>query len=273
MRRRGKDLFLLAYPSGKFYAMLALPLLAQAQAVDAHPWLYSTNTAVLHLLFKILPHSFLRDSFAEFLVFNPILSTWVFGAAFYFYWRSPRDVPDDDRRRALSTGIIAFVIALAISFLLSVWIHWPAPVRTSELRSLYPSDYLLLGSENSFPSSSTLLYFTVSLSFWRISRRLSSLLIVQTLVAISLPRIYTGGHYPVDVAASIGLSLVCFAVVREVLGRKWDKIKVWPSQSRFASTTAQIALFVWVIELANGFHATESAVSSIMHVSKHLAAR
>lgn len=54
------------------------------------------------------------------------------------------------------------------------------------------------GTFNSFPSHATLAYFAVAAGLWSLNRRLGLTLALLVLGLVSLPRIYLGGHYPID---------------------------------------------------------------------------
>ena len=77
--------------------------------------------------------------------------------------------------------------------------------------SLFSSSPL---NENCFPSHSTLICLIVAIGLLPLHRKIGAILIAFVLVAISLPRIYVGGHYPIDVAASAVLAVACYWVVR-----------------------------------------------------------
>ena len=61
---------------------------------------------------------------------------------------------------------------------------------------------------SSFPSDTSALVFALATAVFLKSRALGSLCIVWALVVASLPRIYTGYHYPSDVVAGIFIGVV-----------------------------------------------------------------
>src|SRR5580658_4439149 len=169
------------------------------------PFLPEWNFRVLQEFFRLVPHNDWRDTLAQFLVSNALASTWIFAAVFYFYWRI-EDERTVWRRGRLLEIIAAFLLALAATLSWRPWVGWPAPSLVPRVRELYPDYFWNDGNPNCFPSHSTLIYFIVAAGFWPFKRWLSALLMLWVLLAISAPRIYVGGHYPIDVIAAILLA-------------------------------------------------------------------
>jgi membrane-associated phospholipid phosphatase len=94
----------------------------------------------------------------------------------------------------------------------------------------------------------------VSIGFWPISRRVSLALAAWTFAFVSFPRVYLGGHYPIDVVFSVVLGLMIIFVI-------W----IWPTsatgdwlilESRQARLRKAL-LLLWIIELGDGFRGAE----------------
>lgn len=226
------------------------------------PWLAGWNYRVLHALFRALPHSSSTDTLFQFWFFDHLASGWVFAAAFFIIWNL-----DDGltrwRRVKLLQMVVAFAIALAISLLVRPWVAWPAPARNPQFLDLYPRYLWGNGSSNSFPSHSTLAYFTVAAGLWPISRRASGLLSLFVLAAISIPRIYLGGHYPIDVIFSLVLVLL-------VLPLTWR----WPVPATVADWLhrpakriglREVLLFLWLFELGESFRGLTNILGHFTH--------
>ena len=73
-----------------------------------------------------------------------------------------------------------------------------------------PADLWAYGNENCFLSHSTLICLIVAIGLHPLHRKIGAILIAFVLVAISLPQIYVGGHYPIDVAASAVFAVACY---------------------------------------------------------------
>jgi membrane-associated phospholipid phosphatase len=191
-----------------------------------------------------------RDTAARFLAENPLVSSFIIAAIFYHYWQ----IGDERtlwRRRHLIGIIVACVIAVSVTGIIRPWLHWPSPSRAEGFRDLFPAYLWGTGNENSFPSHSTLVYILVAFGFWPLSRTISILSAVFVLVCVSLPRIYVGGHYPIDVLATLPLAVAVLLPV-----------SLWAADSELANTLVRLfsaggwagfILFGWFFELAEGF--------------------
>lgn len=223
-------------------------------------WLLEWNYFVLHLLFLFLPHNVRRDSFCGFLTQNHLVSTWIYAAVFYLFWRM-----DDDRRiwrRArLVEIVLACVAIVGLTLVIRPWVGWPSPARADGFKYLYPRYLWGTGSHNSFPSHSTLVYFLVALGLWPLERWVAVVLAAWALLAISLPRVYVGGHYPTDVAASMILALLALGFFRQLGAHA--RASVWLERIVQMGWALELGLFLWLFELGDGFAGAESLLRTI----------
>jgi membrane-associated phospholipid phosphatase len=214
------------------------------------PWFCAWNYQLLRVLFQAIPHRTSIDRLFEFLIFDHLVSTWVFAAVFYSFWQI-----DDERREwrrcRLFQIVVAFAVAVLISLLLRPWIHWPAPVLNPHFQQLFPDYFWGKGSRDSFPSHATLLYFTVALGIWPLKRSLSAILCVLTLVLISFSRVYVGGHYPIDVLSSLVLAFVILVAVW-----RWripTVVASWLAEPARNLGVRELLLVGWIFELGEEF--------------------
>jgi undecaprenyl-diphosphatase len=231
------------------------------------PWLAAWNHKLLEKLFAALPHGARIDTLAQILTFNALVSTWIYGLAFYLLWQR-----DDDRRTwrrvRLAEIVLASAVAVAITLLLRPWVGWPSPALASSFRSLYPAYFGGSGSSNSFPSHSTMVYFLVAAGLWPLDRRWSMMLALLVLPLISLPRIYTGGHYPIDVLAALGLAAVVLWVVRRLCAL--PTLAEWLKKAVQFGWLTEAILFLWLFELAEGFGGGFSILRVAVHLTRRL---
>lgn len=220
------------------------------------------NYYLLQKLFQAIPHGAASDTLFDFLVSDSLASTWVFAAAFYLYWRRQEEAATWRRWRLLQV-VVAFAVVLVISLLVRPWISWPAPALNPEFRTLYPRYFWREGSFDSFPSHSTLAYFTVSAGLWPLSRRVSVLLSAAVLGLVSLPRMYVGGHYPIDVLASLVLAAAVLPLVWR--WRVPKKVGRWLTNEGRGSRLRELALILWVFELGEGFKGSTYILATIRH--------
>jgi undecaprenyl-diphosphatase len=235
--------------------------------VSPDPWFSPWNHCVLEALFHHIRRSGTTDAFFEFLILNPFVSTWMFAAAFYIFWTK-----DDEqkawRRRCLFRVVVAFGIAFLISLIFRPWISWPAPARNTTFQQLFPQYFWGQGTANCFPSHATLAYFMVAAGFWPLNRRLSACFSVLAILLISLPRVYLGGHYPIDILASLILGIV-------VLTAMWQwavpaTVSHWLVKVGPGAIIRELFLFLWTVELADGFRGTTSLIGAARRVSHWL---
>jgi undecaprenyl-diphosphatase len=230
------------------------------------PWFAGWNYRLLQVLFHIVPHSATIDSFFEFLVSNHLVSTWIFAACFYWFWAQD-DEERSWRRQRLVQVVIAIAVTVVFTLLIRPWIRWPAPGRNPSFRDLYPPYFWNEGTLNSFPSHATLVYFSVAVGFWSFNRRLTAALTLLVLALVSVPRIYLGGHYPIDVIASILLGVAAVALLAR--SRLPNIFAEWLERTRPSPALREFLLLIWIFELGEGFQGSMSILTSIRHLLRH----
>jgi membrane-associated phospholipid phosphatase len=229
------------------------------------PWFVDWNYHVMEVLFHHIPHRAITDGSFDFLISTPLLSTWIIAAFFYRFWTK-----DDDqknwRRGYLLTSVTAFALAVTITVVIRPWIHWPAPALNPTFQALFPEDLRGEGSKNCFPSHSTLTYFTMAAGFWPLHRRLSAGLSVLVLLLVSLPRVYVGGHYPIDVLFSCVLGVLALvAMWRWPLPATWSN---WLVKSESTTNIRDWVFFLWVFELGEQFRSLELLAGAARRLSR-----
>lgn len=218
------------------------------------PWFPAWNYHVLQKLFAALPHYSRSDRYLEFLVHYPLPSTWIFPLVFVLIWRR-NDERRAERRLYLIKSLVAVAIAVLVSLVFRPLICWPAPARSLAFRTLFPRYLWGEGASNSFPSHSTLAYFIVSAGLWPVAPKVSTGLMLWTFALISLPRMYLGGHYPIDVIASVILGVAVLASIWQ-----WNPtpaVRAWSVCEGKEARIRNLVLGLWVLELADGFRGAE----------------
>jgi membrane-associated phospholipid phosphatase len=222
--------------------------------MTSDPWLRDWNYQLMVGLFRLIPHSRTTDGIADLLVLTPLLSTWIVALYFYRYWTKD-DGHRASRRRYLLNAVMAFAMAAIISIVIRPWVHWPAPVLNPSFQALFPRDLWGSGSKNCFPSHSTLAYFTMAAGFWPLHRGLSIVLSTLALLFVSLPRVYAGGHYPIDVIFSCVLGFLMLIAVW-----RWPvpvRVANWLVGTEAKSNLQDWLFFLWTFELGEGFRSAE----------------
>lgn len=224
------------------------------------PWFDEWNYRFFQRLFHLIPPTPGANSFFEYLILNPLVSTWIFSAVFYRFWTG-QHVDQEKRRLALIKMLLALALAVWLTLLPRPWVHWPSPNSNPPYQNMFPRHLQGTGTQNCFPSHSTLVYLIVALGVWPIDRRWSACLALITLLCISLPRIYIGGHYPVDVAFSCLLAAVTLFLVS-----RWnvaDKISAWALHRFRGASFASWIFLLWIFELGEGFRGSELIVGAL----------
>jgi undecaprenyl-diphosphatase len=233
-------------------ATLTIPVMLAS--VNAAPWFATWNYSVLESLFRAFPHHQGRDEVLKAIVHYPFPCTFIFALVFLVLW-TKNDDQRPHRRICLFRTVVALGFAVIITLILRPWVAWPAPGRNVSLRILFPRYLWGEGSSNSFPSHSTLAYFMVSIGIWPISRKVSVALAAWTLAFISFPRLYLGGHYPIDVVFSVVLGLMIIVGIWNwpIISAAGDWLILESRQTRFRNAL----LSLWIIELGDGFRGAE----------------
>lgn len=221
------------------------------------PWFSAFNHWLLAGLVRLFPFTDPRMNLAQFFMENRLVSGFVFAAAVYYFW-SLRDERTEWRRARILEAIAACVAAVIFTLALRPFVGAVPPSQTPEFQGLFPPYLWTSGEGNSFPSHSTLVYFVMSAGLWPLSRRISAILCAWVLLAVSLPRVYIGGHYPTDVLASVAIALAFLWIARRAGESRWgirllDRIAL-------GGLWIELAIFFWLFELGEGFHSTGELV-------------
>lgn len=225
------------------------------------------NFRVLQELFRLLPHRGSRDTVAQFFTADALASTWMYAAVFYLYWRI-----EDERTKWRRTRLLEIFLAVSLAVLATLafrpWIAWPAPSLVPEFQQLYPDYFWNSGNPNCFPSHSTLIYLIVAAGFWPFKRWLSALLMLLVLLLISLPRVYVGGHYPIDVVAAILLAALALWVTHLICTQ--PRVSALLGSLPSKNIVVECFLFLWLFELAEGFRSGFYLMTSLERALRFL---
>jgi membrane-associated phospholipid phosphatase len=227
----------------------------------AGPWFSHWNYILLEGLFRSIPHTPNTDDWFGLLITYPFLGTWFFAVCFYLQWARD-DGQQSHRRSYLLRAVLAVGIAFLFTAVIRPWIGWPAPVLNPAFQPLFPLYLWGAGTGNCFPSHSTLAYFTITAGLWPLKRALSVSLSLLVLACVSTPRMYLGGHYPIDIVFSCVLGFCALIWVWQ-----WhlpDNVSNWLTRRGSGTTVRDCLLFLWTFELGEGFRGAEF-VSGAVH--------
>src|SRR5580658_1881687 len=235
----------------------AAPAAAIFRSFFGGPWFYSFNHLLLAGLVRLFPLTDRRMNLAQFFMENRLVSGFVFAAAVYYFW-SFRDERTEWRRARILEAIAACVGAVVFTLALRPFVGALPPSQTPEFQGLFPPYLWTSGEGNSFPSHSTLVYFVMSAGLWPLGRRISAILCAWTLLAVSLPRVYIGGHYPTDVLASVAIAMAFLWLAWRAGESRWgirllDRIAL-------GEPWIELAIFFWLFEVGEGFRSAGEIV-------------
>jgi membrane-associated phospholipid phosphatase len=175
---------------------------------------------------------------------------WFSAVLFVWYADLPnqQEVRLREFLRAVAAGIIAAVLSVAFSRLVSDVppIHYPG------LASRFPEYIPRLPLQNSFPSQSTAVFFATALASFAFRKWVGILLILVTFGLGSLPRMYVGGHFLVDVIAGAACGAAAYVVA--VAAERWAP--PLPARLRRGGNwywIVTLGTFVYIIEFGSQF--------------------
>jgi len=86
------------------------------------------------------------------------------------------------------------------------------------------------------------------------------------LAAISFPRMYLGGHYPIDVLFSCGLGIAMLAATS--CWRTPDSLNHWLTREGTGTAIRDWLVFLWLFELGEGFRGVEFMAGLIRELQR-----
>lgn len=179
------------------------------------------------------------------------------GVVLAFFWamwfRNP--ARRDRLLAALGGSLVALFVARVLAYVLPIR---QRPLLDPAMHFVPPlglPDQSNWTNWSSFPSDHAALFFAIVAGIWLVNRRTGVFAISYVLVAICLPRIYVGIHYPTDVIAGAALgSGATAALVR--WRRAWTglilrTLERYPGcgYGLFFLLTFQIATLFWDIRV------------------------
>ena len=153
------------------------------------------------------------DSIIVFFSNSDLMKGGVMLGGLWFAWFSSKSHRTATSRSYLLSALLGSLIALVIARILA---H-ALPLRSRPIldQSLhFRPPYGLPDQSNwtiwsSFPSDHAALFFALLTGIWLAHRRAGLVLFVYVVVAICLPRVYIGIHYPTDILAGAVLGSGC----------------------------------------------------------------
>jgi undecaprenyl-diphosphatase len=161
------------------------------------------DLGILRYLNQFARHSQLFDTAVDGLASMNLLKGGVMIAFFWWVWFRPGTANDRNRQIVVAT-LLSAVLAVVVGRLLADYLPFRLrPLQAHELGLISPYGVTpdTLRTWSSFPSDHAMVFTAMSTGLWCVSRRLGAVAGAYVLLAIALPRIYLGFHYPTDILA------------------------------------------------------------------------
>ena len=162
-------------------------------------------------------------------------------------------------------AIVGMVVAIFIGRALQIFLpHRDRPAHESALDLKLPDNMPAdaLDTWSSFPSDHAVLYVAIAVAiFWR-ARMVGALALAWALVAIFLPRLYIGLHYPSDILLGglLGAAVMAAAMTVPVPGPVLPAIERWRDRH---PASFQALAFVAAFEAATQFRGSRFFAASL----------
>jgi undecaprenyl-diphosphatase len=152
---------------------------------------------------------FVRDSYIVKGI--PVMMVW------WGLWFRNTSPPSRLARQKLLAVLVVSMTAIAVGRLLTLSLPFrDRPIHSPTMDVVLPANMStsILHGWNSFPSDHAVMFFALAAGIYLVHRWIGSLLFLHAVIVVSLPRIYSGLHWPGDIlfGALIGVS-IAFALV------------------------------------------------------------
>ncbi|MEZ0600942.1 phosphatase PAP2 family protein [Paraburkholderia sp. IW21] len=226
------------------------------------------DTAVLAFLSRNAPQSILfhhvAGAIAGYNIFNGLLPiTLLWGA-----WFKPTRRVEWAREMVVATLVSGF-LALVVGRLLAYFMPFRLrPIYDPSVQHFFPfagSTEGFLRTWSAFPSDHAVLWGSIAMGIFLIWRWAGVLAFFHCAVAICLPRIYLGLHYPTDIlgGAAIGI-VITFVMTRNAVRGRFAPgiVRLFNAHP----TTCYMLAFLFCFELATMFDEPRLLAQSIAKV-------
>jgi len=214
----------------------------------------SLDIAIATFLAQLLGRHPLFDLGVQSMIRHGLLGGFWYACALFFLWLQVARENKDEVRLRVMTLITGSVITIGLTFLAASLVSWPPPHQYSELTNLFPNYIERNPTMNCFPSQSTAVYGSIAAGVYSVRKNLGLILWLALPVAVSLPRMYVGGHYFTDVVVGVALALIGYGIARYVLeSRVISFVHRILNSRKSIQFVLDFLICVWILEVAVEF--------------------
>jgi undecaprenyl-diphosphatase len=233
--------------------------------------------SIIELVNQFSQRHWYLDRLATFLSGNNLFKSGLIMAVLWWLWFR---FPEEERRKDVRERILLTIAVAFVAIFLARLLAFSLPFRVRPVEDASLGFVLPLGLEkhdywnwSSFPSDHAVLFFSLAMSIRYISKRLSWGLFAYAFLAISLPRLYLGVHYPSDivVGALIGIGMAWLANI-EIVRQRLKRLFIAPAMAWLGKSPGVFYAFLFLLtyQIADMFDQVRSmgrlAISVIRHI-------
>lgn len=226
------------------------------------------DLTVLHFINSFAGRSHLADAIVGHVSEDLLLNGGFVMALFWWAWMSSDDRARPEKREILISGLVGSVFALFVARALALGLPFRERPMSNPLvgaRIPYGLNRSNLMDWSSFPSDHATLFFCLAVTLWMVSRRLGLIALFHAVFVVSLPRIYSGVHYPTDIL--VGAALGCTVALLATDKRVRSAIAT-PALAclRLYPAAFYTVLFLWTFEIAEMFNTVRGLIHPGLHI-------
>ena len=187
-------------------------------------------------------------------IVHNVLGGLVYAVSLFVFWMEGAVQIEPRIRQRVLTILLATAVAIALATIAGNLITWPPPSRHPGLASLYANYIQDNPNTNCFPSLSTAVYSAVAAGIYSLRKQLGWMLWVAVVMLVAVPRVYVGGHFPIDVLAGAILGIIACVGARNLFEKRYiariDHLlyaRVW------SRVLCEVIVFCWILQVAVEF--------------------
>ncbi|CAD6525177.1 Lipid A 1-diphosphate synthase [Paraburkholderia kirstenboschensis] len=173
------------------------------------------------------------------------------------------------RREVVIATTVSGLLALLVGRLLAHFLPFrPRPAFSPELHlhfPVVPQSESLLSAWSSFPSDHAMLWMSVAVGIFIVSRRVGILALLYVAIFICTPRAYLGFHYPTDLLGGAAIGIVITYIMTRDSVRAHYATHMLRWIERYPGPSAMLG-FVLCLELVTQFDELRAFATSVLKV-------